>query len=138
MNGSPELPCTPIIAATIIDAAGIVMLLIKKGADADGFVNREVVCPSSGYAILPGERSLHIAAVRGNVEIVRLLLERARANPNVTDETGSTPLLIACACLHNGVELVQLLLEAGADPASADKNGANALHAAAQHTVVST
>ncbi|CAN0598261.1 unnamed protein product, partial [Laminaria digitata] len=65
----------------------------------------------------------YIAARSGNVEILRLLLERAHANPNATDDKGGTPLLAACDSTHAQVEVVRLLLEADADPALAEENG---------------
>ena len=39
---------------------------------------------------------MHIAAKRGDVEIVRLLLQQAGADLNATDKKGCTPLLAAC------------------------------------------
>ncbi|CAM9177887.1 unnamed protein product, partial [Laminaria digitata] len=67
---------------------------------------------------------LHIAARNRDVEMVRLLLKRSRADPNVIDNKGYTPLMATCISMHVGtcrstrisVEVVRLLLEAGADP----------------------
>ena len=81
--------------------------------------------------IAPGERALHLAARGGYVEIVRLLLKRSRADPNATDNGGLTPLLVTCGSQYECVEVVGLLLEAGADPALADKDGCVPLHLAA-------
>jgi ankyrin repeat protein len=62
-----------------------------------------------------GSTPLYVAAVQGEAEIVRLLLE-AGADPNreSMDETEGTPLCAAAA--HDRAEIVRLLLEHGADP----------------------
>ena len=52
--------------------------------------------PDLNTSIVPGARALHIAAKRGDVEIVRLLLQQAGADLNATDKKGCTPLLAAC------------------------------------------
>ncbi|CAM9469500.1 unnamed protein product, partial [Laminaria digitata] len=132
VNGSPELPGVPIMVATTRDNVDMVNLLILQGADPEIPADHEMSCPNSDFAVRRGERALHLAAKRGNVDIACLLLKRARANPNATDQTGRTPLMAACATLHNYAALVRLLLEAGADPALAEEDGFIALHVAAQ------
>ncbi|CAM9133866.1 unnamed protein product [Laminaria digitata] len=72
-----------------------------------------------------------MAARTGKVEIVRLLLTKHRANPDATDNTDRTPLF--CGSQHDSnAEIVQLLLEAGADPALAEERGCIPLHLVAQ------
>ncbi|CAM9909514.1 unnamed protein product, partial [Laminaria digitata] len=61
--------------------------------------------------------ALHIAAWRGNVEIVHLLVKQSSADPNATDHEGNTPLMATCRSVQARAEVVRLLLEAGADPA---------------------
>lgn len=68
---------------------------------------------------------LFLAVYSGQANVVSVLIE-AGANPNkyfgeeiekldaYNDETGFTPLTLACACGHSGV--VRVLLRAGADP----------------------
>ncbi|CAN0467933.1 unnamed protein product, partial [Scytosiphon promiscuus] len=75
----------------------------------------------------------HIAARSGKVEIVSLLLQRARADPNAIDARGGTPLLAASSCppAYVCVEVVLLLLEAGANPTMAEENGFLPLHGVA-------
>ena len=58
-----------------------------------------------------GDTALHRAAARGQVQAVRLLLERG-ANVNAGDDEGTTPLILASYRGH--VEVARLLLERGA------------------------
>lgn len=57
--------------------------------------------------------ALHIAAETGDADIARILLG-AKADVNITDDDGETPLMIAAR--DNYLEIVRLLLEAGANP----------------------
>ena len=52
--------------------------------------------------------ALHLAAAEGELEMVRFLL-RARANPNLKDRWGATPL--AAACQKNHISIIDLLSE---------------------------
>ncbi|KAK2849669.1 hypothetical protein Q7C36_008452 [Tachysurus vachellii] len=58
-----------------------------------------------------GETPLHLAAIKGDVETTRELLEQG-ADPNLKDHAGWTPLHEACNLGHVGV--VELLLQQGA------------------------
>ncbi|CAN0471968.1 unnamed protein product, partial [Scytosiphon promiscuus] len=134
VDGSRILPCAPILAATIANYVGIVDLLLQQMADPDKPITEVLPhpCPSPDYAItIPGERALHLAARSGNVEIVRLLLKRSRADPNATDNKGCTPLIATCRSSHVYQNVVRLLVKAGADPALANKNGLTPLHVVA-------
>ncbi|CAM9366004.1 unnamed protein product [Laminaria digitata] len=130
VNGSPRLLIPPISAAAAMNEVGMVKLMIKHGADPDRQANRDVASPSTdiGVKICEGDRPLHVAAKLGRLEIVRLLLQWAGADPNATNKPGRTPLMAACACLDNRAEVVRSLLEAGADATMADENGYTALH----------
>ncbi|CAM9136910.1 unnamed protein product [Laminaria digitata] len=132
VDGPSWLPCSPIAGAAAMNKVKIANLLIGRGADPARPASQEVPCPGWDLAIMPGERALHTAAMRGHVEIVRSLLKRAHADPNATDRTGCTALLLACACPSYRMEVVRLLLEAGADPALAESHGYNPLHLVAQ------
>jgi ankyrin repeat protein len=70
---------------------------------------------------------LHLAAGRGRTDMVRLFLQR-EADVTLTDGDGCTALCDAARAGVTGV--VQLLLDAGADPNCASRYG-TALHAAA-------
>lgn len=134
VNGSPELPVPPIVAAVLADRANIINVLLDQGADVEkpvvveevAYPNHDIIC-----TIIPGERVLHVAARNGKVEIVRLLLKRSCANVNATDSKGYTPLMATCICQHIFVEVVRLTLEAGADPALAEEVASMPLHVVA-------
>ncbi|KAI0965233.1 ankyrin repeat-containing domain protein [Xylaria arbuscula] len=59
-----------------------------------------------------GATPLHIAAYRGKVDLLQLLVKSPGVNLNVLDNQNQTPLHVAC----NNEELVKILLEAGAEP----------------------
>ena len=127
VNGHPERPYVPIAAAVMTGNAFMVEFLLERGADPDRPITKKM--PNN----FVGERALHIAVRFGKVDIVRLLLNRSGADPNATDHVGGTPLMMACSRTPVCVEVVRLLLGAGADPALADDGGFTALHLAARH-----
>lgn len=131
INGTKEHPLPPITAATIADEFAVVNFLLAQGADPNRPFPMELPRPPMPEIaiVIPGERALHIAARNGYVEVVSLLLKTGRANPNVTEIRGYTPLNATCDSMHGNVDaVVQLLLEAGADPALADNAGCIPLH----------
>jgi ankyrin repeat protein len=98
--------------AALYGHLSIVSLLLSKGAQVD-------LCDEDGG--LP----LHDAAAGGYVEICRLLLLH---NPSLTattinaqDNEGDTPLI--CAVRGSADEVVQLLLNNGADPRKGNEYG---------------
>lgn len=73
-----------------------------------------------------GGNALIPACERGHVETVRLLLARSKIDVNHVNNLGWTALLEAVILSDGGprhVEIVKMLLAAGADPNFADKDG---------------
>jgi cytohesin len=98
--------------------AALVRLLLKNGADVDA---RD----GDGKT---GATPLHVAALRGHEEAVRVLLA-ARADVKAVDAQGHTALYLAC--LNRQTRVAALLLERNADPnVAAAESGLTALHQA--------
>ncbi|MGC9385274.1 MAG: ankyrin repeat domain-containing protein, partial [Kosmotogaceae bacterium] len=102
---------TPLYVATCIRDVEICELLIDSGADVN---------LSRAYSLLPflpklsKKSPISIAAQRGYLEIIKLLLDRG-CNPNVYIDRGSnTPLGFAAENGH--LDVMMALLEGGADP----------------------
>jgi hypothetical protein len=77
-----------------------------------------------------GGNALIPACERGHVETVRLLLERSAIDVNHVNNLGWTGLLEAVILSDGGprhIEIVRMLLAAGADPNIADKEGVTPL-----------
>ena len=70
------------------------------------------------------DRGLILAAGRGHIEIVKLLLENG-ADVNSRTKDGDTALIVASKAGHTNV--VKLLLERGADVNAKNRNGRMAL-----------
>jgi len=69
---------------------------------------------------------LHVACSSGNLEVVKLLVEELGAEVNCTDRHGWTPL--HCAAQGEHLDIVRLLLDAGADVHCLTTEGASVLH----------
>ncbi len=83
--------------------------------------------PTQGSAMsstLVGAQPLHFAATNGDVELVKLLLDRGAAI-NAATQDGWTALHFAC--LRGDEGLVQLLLDRGAVVSMTTKSGLSAL-----------
>jgi ankyrin repeat protein len=76
---------------------------------------------------------LHAAAAAGDVSAVKMLLSSSTTDTICAlDEFGQTPLVLAAE--HGRAQVVELLLDNGADPNVPDSRGRSALHwAANQH-----
>ena len=77
-----------------------------------------------------GGNALIPACERGHVETVRLLLDRSKIDVNHVNNLGWTGLLEAVILSDGGprhIEIVRLLLAAGADPNIADNDGVTPL-----------
>ena len=85
----------------------IANLLLDKGADA----NTRIIAKKSRYAITP----LLLAAYLGNADIVQMLLEhRAYIHEMVANRNLGGKTALSIAVKKENVEIVQLLLRAGA------------------------
>ena len=135
VTGSPGELYASIVAATIANNADMVNVLPGKSAHSNRPVTVKVPCPGR-YVVctVPGKRALHIAARSGKVDIVSLL-QRGRADAN-TDSRGDTPLMATCTSLYTSVDVVRLLLAAGADPSLPNKDGCIPPHAEAANDSV--
>ena len=99
---------TPLMLAVITNQLDWTKKLIDKGAD----VNQ------------PGWTPLHYAATKGDIEIMRLLIEN-HAYLDAESPNGTTPLMMAA---HYGTPMAtKLLLEEGADPRIKNQLGLTAL-----------
>jgi ankyrin repeat protein len=104
---------TPLMLAAITNQLVWAQKLIERGAD----VNQK------------GWTPLHYAATKGNIEIMRLLIEN-HAYLDAESPNGTTPLMMAA---HYGTPMAtKLLLEEGADPRIHNQLGINALEFAKQ------
>lgn len=83
-----------------------------------------VECRTNGTGACP----LHIAAMNGNAEVVKVLLEY-NADIDSRQSNGSTALLLATYNKHH--EVVRVLLESGADPEEKGSGGRKPVHIAA-------
>lgn len=105
---------TPLLSMAIQRGnADLIKVLLDAGADVNSAAQNETPLMS---------------AVR-NPAMLRLLLEH-KANPNLADANGNTPLFAAIR--SHSIEAVQILLDAGANASSVTGNTGTALHVAAQ------
>ena len=114
-GGKPYPGDTPLIFAVFYENVPIAELLLKKGANANG----------QG---LYGRTALLEALDMLEPELTQLLLAH-KANPNLADNRGETPL-VGAASHPDRVKHIELLLRAGADPNGG--SGMTPLQAAAE------
>ncbi|ROT37038.1 putative proteasome regulatory protein [Sodiomyces alkalinus F11] len=74
-----------------------------------------------------GRLAVHWAVSSNNPEMVQMLSQQRDFDPDVQDDMGWTPLMIAVS-LRDGDAIAELLLRAGADCNVKNFNGQNALH----------
>ncbi len=103
----------PIVRASYMQHMNIVKMLLGANADPD------VSCEH-------GHTPLMILSERGNVELVKVLLD-AKANVHKVDAEGLNAILTACHRAYNFAEIIDLLLQAGADINHTCNNGNNGL-----------
>ncbi|KAM7539204.1 hypothetical protein Aperf_G00000048262 [Anoplocephala perfoliata] len=151
VNAKAKDDQTPLHIATLCGCVDMVYLLLKFGADPniatrDAYTALHISARDGRADIVQcllangadpyartkrGFSPLHLAAKRGRAEAARTLLQVMRPEAiNAVGRNGLTPLHMAAH--YNHVQLVQLLLEFGADPDLAASNGYTALHIAAK------
>ena len=89
--------------------AAYALFLLKKGINVH-------------QADYEGATALHFAAYYRMTDVVTGILAR-HGNPNAKDKHGNTPLWTAVLNARGDYRVVQLLVDAGADPAAENKYG---------------
>jgi ankyrin repeat protein len=123
-----------------MDSLTFVRTLVAKGATLDARVTRR---PSMGVTTLNsiGATPFLLAARTADAPLMKLLAELG-ASPLLTNEDGSTPLMVAAGLGTNApgedpgtepevLEAVKVALDLGNDLNAIDKNGETAMHGAA-------
>ncbi|MFD7640983.1 ankyrin repeat domain-containing protein [Kitasatospora sp. NPDC059795] len=141
---------TALLAAALADQVAVAEFLVAAGADPDAQDHREdspwlvtgvtgsvammrallVAGPDFGLTNRFGGVSLIPAAERGHVAYVQAVLEETDLDVDHVNRLGWTALLEAVILGDGGrphIEIVRLLLAAGADPQLADGDGMTAL-----------
>jgi ankyrin repeat protein len=129
-----------------LDALDFVKKLVAKGADVNARVTRR---PRMGVTTLNpiGATPILLAARTADADLMRLLVSLG-ADPKVTNEDGSTVLMVAAGLGTNApgedpgtepevLDAVKAALEFGLDVNAVDKNGETAMHGAAYKHVPS-
>jgi ankyrin repeat protein len=97
----PQTGPNPLLLAAAHNNLAAAKVLLAHGADAK-------------VKSLGNSSALHLAADKGNPELIRLLLDHG-AEVNGQDGEGHTPLILAAASERLHPEVVRLLLDKGAD-----------------------
>lgn len=103
---------TPLISAARAGQAPVVDVLVKRGADLMARNDR-------------GMTALHAASYGGSLASVKLLVDAGSAVNDADDKFKVTPLIIASE--ENHLDVVEFLLEHGADVNQAERHGYTAL-----------
>ncbi|XP_021339333.1 ankyrin repeat domain-containing protein 29-like [Mizuhopecten yessoensis] len=78
----------------------------------------------------PSDQQLHLAALQGNFDLLKRVLDSGKVHVDCKDKEGTTPLILAAA--NNHLDCVKELLKQGGDPAARRLTGTCALFFAAQ------
>jgi ankyrin repeat protein len=80
---------------------------------------------------------LMYAVGKQDVVMIKALLRRG-ADPNLKNDLGETPLMVATTSSGPSAEVVKILLAAGADPRARDNQGRTALSRLDQYAIAKT
>ena len=100
-----------------------------KGDDVMTFLNKPGTTIVNTRDYKTGETALHIVVKRGDMTYLRFLLAKG-ADPNMKDDKGTTPLLLAATA--GATEMIQLLLAQGANVNLGNSSGETPLIRAVQ------
>ncbi|KAK1835748.1 ankyrin repeat-containing domain protein [Podospora conica] len=110
---------TPFLVAALGGRLACVQLFLDA---TQGAVGEEAIDEGP----LSGCRALHLAAGVGSALVVRrLLVTLGKETVNAVDDAGRTAM--HHACLNGRAGVVRVLMEAGANPATADASGMSAV-----------
>jgi ankyrin repeat protein len=115
INEKNQFGKTPLMLAIEKHNIGLVKLLLIAGADPN-------IKDKSGYTAFC--KAIFSQGYEQNLNLLKLLIIY-KANVNAQTNSGSTPLMISL--IDPKIDVVNLLLEAGADPNIKDNDGNNAL-----------
>jgi hypothetical protein len=118
-----ERGLTPLLSATVEGHADAVAALLEKGANAN-VANRDGSTPLMFACNAGGQGNLNNRVSPSHDRIAKLLLER-KAQLDRQQENGYTALMYGV--FRNNVQLVRLLVRAGANRNLRDRNGKTAL-----------
>lgn len=113
-----EAPQTDVEARNSKDESPLMLAALKGQQD---FVARLIARDADINK--PGWAPLHYAATSGQLEIMRLLLEK-HAFIDAQSPNGTTPLMMAA--MYGSTEAVKLLIDEGADPLMKNEQGMTA------------
>ena len=100
--------------------------LIDPVAMATGMKDIAALKILASHGKLERAGPLHLASARGELDMVRILIELGASVNSRRERDGRTPLIAAVAA-RSRAEILRLLLERGADPNSFDSNRETAL-----------
>ena len=116
----PEDDPYSLIAATAAGCTPAVELLLKAGYDPLALQSSSRLCNNilKSTAVRPTVdcNALTVACQQGHIKIVKLLILQGPVDLNATQDNVLTPLMAACTAKEDNLEIVRLLLEAGAHP----------------------
>ena len=148
VNAKDEEGRSPLHRAALRDSADIVQILVELGANVDekdpekcrplhyaaglGHIEAVQALIKAKAGVnkkdVYGQTALHVAAEEGHAEVVRKLVGKDDIKIDAKDAKGRSPLY--CAVLNNHTNIVQILVDLGADVNAKDGKGCSPLHRA--------